>query len=223
MNLAFDVLNLADSGFPTGAHGHAAGLEYAVQAGWISDRLSFAAWARSAIARSVMTLDLRAAVQSWSAGGQSDAAERWQALNADVAAFRTSRVQREASAQVGRSFLRSVVSCYGDRARGLPESSGFDSVQAPVAWGAAFRVLGLPVEAMAETLVFGALRQWTMAVIRVLPLGQKDAFAAQTEVLAALQWPDLEEEAAKPLETFAPGLELAGLGQENLARKYFRS
>ena len=223
MNVSFDVLNLADSGFPTGAHGHAAGLEYAIQAGWVTDRASFSAWAASALERSVMTLDLRAAVQAWLAGEGEDPQALWRVLNNQVAAFRTSRVQREASAQVGRSFLRSVGSCYGDRALGLPQPSGADSVQAPVAWGAAFRVLGLPVKAMAETLVFGALRQWTMAVIRVLPLGQKDAFAAQTEVLASLVWPDLETEAARPLETFAPGLELAGLGQGNLARKYFRS
>jgi urease accessory protein len=219
---AFDVLNLADGAFPTGAHGHSGGLEYAIQAGKVGDRESFASWCRRALETAVFTLDLRAAVKAWYAGSREDAADRWAGLNADVAAFRTSRVQREASAQVGRSFLRSVVSCYGRL--DLPAAEGPDDVQFPVAWGAAFRVLGLPVQAMAETLVFGAVRQWTQVAMRIVPLGQRDAFAAQTDVLTEL--PPLEtepDEALRPLASWAPGMELAALGMDNLERKYFRS
>ena len=53
---AFDVLNLADGAFPTGAHGHSGGLEYAIQAGWVGDRASFAAWCRRALESAVFTL-----------------------------------------------------------------------------------------------------------------------------------------------------------------------
>jgi len=216
-NAAFDVLNLADAGFPTGAHGHSGGLEYAIQAGWVNDGSSFAGWCRRALNASVRTLDLRAAVKAWHG-------VPWADLNAEVASFRTSRVQREASAQVGRSFLRSVAACYADRAEGLPEGADPDAVQFPVAWGVTFRVLGLPVDAMAETLLFGALRQWTQVAVRIVPLGQKEAFAAQTAVLAELGTPETGAEAvAFPLEAGAFGLELAGLGMENLQRKYFRS
>jgi len=219
---SFDVLNLADGAFPTGAHGHSGGLEYAIQAGWVSDRASFEAWCRRALASAVLTLDLRAAVRAWHIGTRSDALARWAELSADAAAFRTSRTQREASAQVGRSFLRSVASCYGPL--DLPAAETADDVQFPVAWGAAFRVLELPVEAMAETLVFGAVRQWTQAAMRIVPLGQRDAFSAQTAVLASL--PVIEtgsDEALRPLTSWSPGMELAGLGMDNLERKYFRS
>lgn len=214
---AFDVLNLADAGFPTGAHGHSSGLEYAIQAGWVHDGESFAAWAHRALMGSFYPLDLRAAIQVWHGAP-------WKSLNCEVAAFRTSRVQRESSAQVGRSFLKSAAQCYGPRAEGFPEPGGADEVQFPVAWGSAFRILGLPVEDMAQTLVFGALRQWTQVAVRIVPLGQKEAFLAQTTVLAGLPSPDTGPlEAVRPLESLAPGLELAGLGMENLERKYFRS
>ena len=216
----FDVLNLADSGFPTGGYGHSAGLEYAVQAGWVGDGNTFEAWCHRVVASSLRPLDVRASLRAWHHPG----AEAWGVLNAEVAAFRTSRVQRHASAQVGRSFLRSVAAAYGDRALGLPPTDGDDAVQLPVAWGAAFRVLGLGAEAMVETLVFGALRQATQVAIRIVPMGQKEAFAALTAVLGSLGASDVSEaEADRPLESLAPGLELAGLGMENLAKKYFRS
>ncbi len=214
---AFDVLNLADAGFPTGAHGHSAGLEYAIQAGWVHNGQTFADWAYRALLGSFYPLDLRAALRVWHGAP-------WKSLNEEVASFRTSRVQRESSAQVGRSFLRSAAQCYGQRSAGFPEPSGPDEVQFPVAWGAAFRILGLPVDAMAETLVFSALRQWTQVAVRIVPLGQKEAFTAQTKVLAMLPAPDIGPlEVVRPLESLAPGLELAGLGMENLERKYFRS
>jgi len=183
----------------------------------VNDKDTFRAWASQALQHSVFTLELRAAVKAWHR-------DDWTGINDEVASFRTSRVQREASAQVGRSFLRSVASCYAGRARGLPEAEGVNDVQFPVAWGSAFRVLGLPATAMAETLVFGALRQWTQVAVRIVPLGQKDAFSVLTEVLATvvLPVPDLEE-ACRPLESLAPGLEMAGLGMETLERKYFRS
>jgi len=213
----FDVLNLSDAGFPTGAHGHSGGLEYAIQAGWVSDGSSFGAWCKKALLGSVVTLDLRAAVKAWYGVD-------WEDLNAELASFRTSRVQRESSAQVGRSFLRSVVGCYGDRAGDLPGADDPNAVQFPVAWGTVFRALDLPVKSMAQTFLFGVLRQWTQVAVRIVPLGQKEAFAVQTNLLAGLELPPMGPEVVDfPLESGAFGLELAGLGMENLQRKYFRS
>jgi urease accessory protein UreF len=60
--------------------------------------------------------------------------------------------------------------------------------------------------------------------MRIIPLGQRDAFLAQTGILASLGSLAVgAEEAARPLESLAPGLDLAALGMENLERKYFRS
>lgn len=217
MDPTFDVLNLSDPGFPTGAHGHSAGLEYAIQEGWVVDGPSLRAWCQRALVGSVMTLDLRAAIKAWY--GNS-----WVELNRELASFRTSRVQREASAQVGRSFLRSVAGCYGDRIGELPGSDDPDAVQFSVAWGTVFRLLDLPVKSMAQTFLFGVLRQWTQVAVRIVPLGQKEAFAVQTDLLAALEVVSTGPEVARlPLESGAFGLEIAGLGMENLQRKYFRS
>jgi len=219
----FDVLNLSDGAFPTGAHGHSGGLEYAIQAGWVNERASFTAWCRSALETTTMPLEVRAALKAWYAGGRQDVLDLWAELNAEVAAFRTSRTQREASAQVGRSFLRSVASCYGECTDSLPRASDLDAVQFPVAWGAVFHVLGLPVQAMVETLIFGVVRQWTQVAMRIIPLGQRDAFSAQTEVLAELKPLNIGEDVLRPLSSWAPGLELSSLGMDNLERKYFRS
>ena len=77
---------------------------------------------------------------------------------------------------------------------------------------------------MAETLVFGAVRQWALQVaMRIVPLGQRDAFAAQTEVLAEVFALETEpEDALRPLAGWVPGMELAALGMDNLERKYFQ-
>lgn len=219
--MTLDVLNLSDAGFPTGAHGHSSGLEYAIQAGWVGDRSSFTAWARGALAGSFLPLDLRAALRTWHLTGGDPGA--WRAVGAELASFRTSQVQREASAQVGRSFLRSAAVCYPGRAGQFPRAEGVE-VQFPVVWAAVFRVLDLGVDDMAQTLVFGCLRQWVQVAVRIVPLGQSEAFPALTEVLAGLGPLDTgPDEARRPLESLAPGLELAGLGMDRLERKYFRS
>lgn len=236
-----NLLNLSDSGFPTGSFGHSGGLEYAIQAGWVTDGDSLADWARGVLAGSFLPLDVRAAAKAWS--GSRLTAGEWQALNAEVAAFRSSQVQRRASAQVGRSFLRSVTAFYPglkvpclavQDAPAVPE----DAVQFPLAWGSVCRALDIGLEAMAEALVFSALRQMTMVAIRVVPMGQNEAFSVQTHLLAELKpghafggghagpgglTLDWAAEARKPLESFAPALDLAGLGMDNLTSKYFRS
>jgi len=187
----------------------------------VGDRSSFTAWARGALAGSFLPLDVRAAVRTWHLISTDPAA--WKSVGAELASFRTSQVQREASAQVGRSFLRSATACYPDRSDRFPRAEGVE-VQFPVVWAAVFRVLDLGVDDMAQTLVFGCLRQWVQVAVRIVPLGQSEAFPALTELLADLgplaTGPD---EAQRPLESLAPGLELAGLGMDRLERKYFRS
>jgi hypothetical protein len=72
--------------------------------------------------------------------------------------------------------------------------------------------------------VFGAVRQWTQVAMRIIPLGQRDAFSAQTEVLSLLPVVATgADEALRPLSSWVPGMELAALGMDNLERKYFRS
>lgn len=249
MQRLLDLLNLSDSGFPTGGFGHSAGLEYAVQAGWVNDAETLAAWARGVLGGSFFPLDLRAAVKAWVLEGDHSrlqattasveqslgmepltAVDRLLELNTELAAFRTSRTQRQAQAQIGRSFLRSVAafypetrpSCAVQLARAAPDRG--DAVQFSLAWGSVCRGLSIGLPEMAAALAFSCLRQMTMVAMRVVPLGQSEAFAVQTVLLAELRWPtDWVAEAAQDLSSFAPGLDLAGLGMDNLARRYFRS
>lgn len=239
MTPLLDLLNIADSGFPSGSFGHSSGLEYAVQAGWVTEAGQLADWARGALVHSFIPLDLRAAVKAWfledglAVQGPATVAQAWLDLNDGLAAFRTSRLQRMASAQVGRSFLRSVVDFYaplepgcqtilGERAASATALE--NAIQFPVVWGSVCRRLDIGLAEMAEALVFSALRQMTMVAMRVVPVGQRDAFTVQTHLLRELAFPlDWEAEAGLELESFAPGFDLAGLGMENLASKYFRS
>ena len=228
MDALLDLLNLVDSGFPTGAFGHSAGLEYAIQAGWVTDGADLASWARGSLERSFFPLDLRSALKAWHGEGLD-----WGDLNRQTAAFRTSRAQREAQAQVGRSFLRSVEAFYPDL--GGPLWTGAetwfrsgvdpDAVQFCLAWGLVCRGLGIGALDMAEALVFSALRQMTLVAMRLIPLGQKEAFTVQTRVLRDLDLAPVvaPSEVSKPLESLAPGFDLAGLGMENLSSRYFRS
>ncbi len=227
-----DVLTISDSAFPTGSHGHSAGLEYAAQAGWIRSASDLEEWGRGALLHGVLPLDARASAKAWLAADDPAPVETLRELNRRLAAMRAGRLQREASAQVGRSLTASVAGVYPpERLRfgaGIQEwlcaQAGPDHVQHPVAWGTLCRALDIGLEECVTALLVGWLRQLTQVALKILPMGQWEVFRVQVGLSALVRGPrDWREEAREDLSCFCPGFDQAGLGHEALSRRYFRS
>jgi urease accessory protein len=226
------LLTVSDSAFPTGSFGHSSGLEYAAQAGWIRGAGDLEEWGRGALESCILSMDARGSAKAWLSAVAPAADGELRELNLRLASMRAGRLQREASAQVGRSFTASVLGVFPLKGlrfgAGVPDwlcsRAGPEHVQFPVAWGALCRALGIGLEACVTAFLAGWLRQMTQAAMKMLPIGQREAFRVQVSLLSlARERRDWREEARGELQGFCPGFDLAGLGHEALSRRYFRS
>ncbi len=226
MSNIVDLINLADSAFPTGAYGHSWGLEWAIQQGLVSSGPDLENWLLSSTHQGFFTLDVRAAALAWTKA-KSWSLERAKALNAELSAFRPGQTQRAAQAQTGRSFVRSVGVSYPGT---LPSemttwlSEDFEAVQFCLAWGWIGRWLDLELKPWMEALTFAYWRQSIQVGIRLIPLGQDEAFAILGK-LSRKGWlkRDWESEVSRPWQSLTPIADAAGLGHANLERRSFRS
>ena len=213
------LLQISDSGFPTGAFGHSQGLEYAIQRQWIKSGADLLEWAREAIEHAIVPLDSRACLKSWKIEPNADATE-WLRLNEAVSTLRPSFAQRRGSSETGQALWKNAVDCFGiDRSIG----ASMNKPQYSVAWGRICRLLDVPLSETAMALVLGYVRGWAQVALRIIPLGQKASyrFLAQTsDYLAGYDW---ERQSDLELESLSPGWEIAQLGHQNLRIRSFRS
>ncbi len=100
----WSVLQLCDSGFPSGRFTQSDGLETAVDLGWVKDGAGLAAWLIDSLTHAVAPLDGRVLALAWRAAGRGQA-DAVRALDGWLEAMRLAREPREASARSGRRLL----------------------------------------------------------------------------------------------------------------------
>ena len=215
------LLQIADSGYPTGAFGHSQGLEYAIRKDWIRSREDLMMWVEDALRHTLIPLDGRACLKSWrNTLGFNQ--RKWIELNREVTAMRPSLEQRQASFETGLSLWENAIVSFD---LDLPSLEEEVFIQWPVVWGRICNILDIPVKETVETLLLGAIRGWAHVAMRIIPLGQRDSYrflADCAKLLEAGEW-DWDDEAAKPLESLSPGLDIAQMGHQNLHARSFRS
>ena len=227
------LLLLADSAFPTGAFAHSWGLEWAVQAGWVTDAGSLVAWTRDALRFGIAPLDGRAVARAAAvtAPGTEWAVRKLARLSDEVASFQPSREARAAGGQLGRSLLRAAA----DALPGLrdhPAHAGVtratagrdDRLQHPVAWGFVGGALGIDAAELLQVFLLGTVRQWSQVAVRTVPVGQSEAVAVVGALLEEVT--GLARRIARQprmLASATPGWDAAVLGHGELTARYFRS
>jgi urease accessory protein len=145
-------------GYPVGAYSYSHGLEWAVEAGWVRDRATLAAWTADLIGHGAGRTDARLLVAAHRAADPAPVAELADALSP------SSERRLETMAQ-GAAFARTTSAAWD-----VP----VPPMAYPVAVGHAARLLALPLLPTATLWLQAFAANIVSAGVRLIPLGQTD-------------------------------------------------
>ncbi len=210
--------------FPVGAFSYSSGIEWAVEAGDVSDAASLRDWLAAMLTDgagfcdAVFMAHTHRAVASHDDAALRDIAEL-------AAAFVPSRERQLETTTQGRAFIetsRAAWSC-----EGLEEiiAACGDKIVYPVAVGLVSAAHGIPLEPALHALLHAVVSNWISAGARLVPLGQTDS----QRVLAALE-ADVTATATRAIAASLDDLgsatfraDLASLRHETQYTRLFRS
>jgi urease accessory protein len=210
----YNLLQVVDSSFPTGAHAHSAGLESLP----IADLGALQALLESRIDQSLGRLELvflRHALAT-----ARDLVELDERLNTMLLARET----REASGQVGTAFLRAVTDIYHD-ARLLGYLEARTPHHQPIVFGAVAAACAVPHQLAAPAYAFQSVRSVLSAAQRLGMLGPRDAQRMLHRLKPAV---DAAVRLAERLSlddagAFSPLWDIAGMQHEHAPARMFAS
>jgi urease accessory protein len=165
------LLHLASPALPIGAFHFSQGLEYAVEAGWVSDERSAADWIGGLAAGSLATLDLPVLwrLQAAWTGGDDAAVRRW---NDFLIACRETSELRFEDRHLGAALLR-VLAEFDVRTDLFPAR---DSTGCGVAYATAFGLAcarwNVAPRSTLETYAWAWTENQVLAAVKLVPLGQ---------------------------------------------------
>lgn len=171
------LLQLASPALPVGAYAYSQGLEWAVEAGWVTDVATLGRWLDEQLTESFGRVDLPLLVRLHEAASKRD----------DDAMRRWSR------ALMARRETRELVADDRDRGRALARLLRDLGIETAIPWvdrdDAPFAALAalaaaawaLPLGALLNAYAFGWLENQVVAGVKLIPLGQ---VAGQRLVLA---------------------------------------
>jgi urease accessory protein len=204
--------------FPVGAYAYSHGLEWALEAGDISDAASLAGWLEDLADHGAPQLDVALFAAAYRAAG--DAAALTEVNNLAVALAGSAERRLETTAQ-GDAFLVA--------ARAAWPCAGLESLMAPVAYpvavGAAAVGHAIGLEEAAPAFALAAFGNLVSAALRLGAVGQTDGqriLAGLTPRLAAMAARALLEE-PEALGACALRSEIAAMKHETQYSRLFRS
>jgi urease accessory protein len=168
--------------FPVGAFSYSSGIEWAVEAGDITDAVSLRGWLAAMLTDGSGFCDGVFLAQSHRAASEQDVASLREIAELAAALVPSRERQLETTAQ-GRAFI--------DIARAAWNSPGLDTIIAacggpivyPVAVGLVSAAHGIPLAPSLHAFLHAVVSNWISAGSRLIPLGQTDS----QRVLAALE------------------------------------
>lgn len=210
--------------FPVGAFSYSSGIEWAVEAGDITDAASLRDWLGAMLGDGSGFCDAVFLVQAHHAASAQDAAALHEIAEL-AAAFVPSRERQLETATQGRAFIDIARSAWpGDGLDDLVAACGVSPVY-PVAVGIVSAAHAVPVAPALHAFLHAVVSNWISAGARLVPLGQTDS----QRILASLE-PDVAATAARALVATLDDLgsatfraDLASLRHETQYTRLFRS
>jgi urease accessory protein len=168
--------------YPIGAFSYSSGLEWAVEAGDITDAETLRRWLAVMIGEGSGFCDAAFFIHAYRTSAAKDnAALRTVAELA--AAFAPSRERVLETTAQGRAFVDATRAAWPCAALDALEAAWQGSIALPVAVGVACAGHGIPCEQALQAFLQALTANWISAGIRLIPLGQTDG----QRVLAALE------------------------------------
>jgi urease accessory protein len=217
------LLTWLSPSFPVGGFSYSHGLEFAVEAGLVRDRVELVGWLDTVLTHGAGRVDATLLAAAWRAARADDAAGLAAATEWGAALRGTKETALESAAQ-GRAFLDTVRRVWPD-----PWLDGQGEALTAGGHATAVGIVAARAGVPLEPTIAGYLHAFTAnlisAAVRLVPLGQTDGQRA----LAALEPVILAASAAASLRPLAeigsatPLVEWASMRHETQYTRLFRS
>ena len=211
--------------FPVGAFSYSSGIEWAVEAGDITDAASLRDWLAAMLTGGSGFCDAVFLAQAHRAASAQDEASLREIAEL-AAAFVPSRERQLETSTQGRAFVeiaRSAWAC--DGLDGMVAACGSSIMVYPVAVGLVSAGHAVPLEPALHAFLHAVVSNWISAGARLVPLGQTDS----QRILARLE-ADVAATAKRALDASLDDLgsatfraDLASLRHETQYTRLFRS
>ncbi len=239
MDNLLNLLHLADSAFPVGAHAHSYGLETLVTEGAVTDAETLRALLRLQLLAVLARTDLVALRWAHDLAGTRDVTAL-RRLDAELSALKPVREWREGSSGAGRRLLATARGFLtaspegeddGRDGEAVVDALARDADNAVVgphhalAYGVVGHALGIDADALAQAYAFGAVSAAVSAAVRLIPLGQTAAQAA-LHALKGVVAEAARVSATHPRDDMGGGLpllDIAGMRHERAPARLFIS
>ncbi|HLS97489.1 MAG: urease accessory protein UreF [Porticoccaceae bacterium] len=209
------LLRLVSPALPVGGFAYSQGLEYAVDAGWVTDADQVRDWLGGVLAQGLARLDVPLLMRLHGAEGDDALFGHWN----DVAlACRETRELRLEDQQMGRALWRLL----GSMNEPLPAIA---TPSWPAAFALAARRWGVAADACCQGYLWSWLENQLAVAAKTVPIGQTDSQRIAAALLPAILDAVITGSALPDDEIGAglPGLALASMLHETQYSRLFRS
>lgn len=213
------LMQLASVSLPVGGFSFSQGLEYAIEAGWVSNEAQTEVWIRQALASSLARVDLpilQGAMQAIS----DDDAERWHQWNGCSFANRETQELRLTETAMGDGLRRLLTSLDVP----IPEHNG-EELSFVCLFAVAAQQWDITFELAAQGFAWSWLENQVAAATKLVPLGQSQAQRLLGTLQSEIE-PAIELSATLTEDTLGaslPGLAIASSLHETQYSRLFRS
>jgi urease accessory protein len=223
---AVRLLTWLSPAFPVGAFSYSHGLEYAVEAGLVTDRATLVAWIEGIMRYGAGRLDGMLLLAAHRATTESDSEGLKEVAELASAIRGTAELALESTAQ-GAAFLKAIGTGWPHLAaspllRVLSQTAG---LAYPVAVGATAAAAGIAETPVLQAYLTAFCGNLVSAVLRLAPIGQSDGIAALALLEPTISR-QVERLRAAPFETIGAAslmVDWCSMKHETQETRLFRS
>jgi urease accessory protein len=222
--ILYRLMTWLSPSFPVGAFSYSSGIEWAVEAGDITDAVSLQHWLTSMLEDGAGICDGIFLVQAHLAASSGDDA-RLAEIAELASAFVSSRERQVETTTQGKAFIEIARAAWGNTSLDRLVAVCKAGIVYPVAVALVSAAHHIPLEPVAHGFLHAVVANWISAGARLVPLGQTDS----QRVMARLE-PVVATTARRALAASLDDLggatfraDLAGLRHETQYTRLFRS